>query len=271
MNDNWTNPDALKSSQYATEKNLSARIRVHEQFSTNPIDYTKWIFDRMLEDFPEKANIVEFGCGNGLIWTSNIHRIPAGWTITLTDLSQGMLDDAKRNLGDHADRFKFQVVDVQDSPFEDNQFDAALTNFMLYHVPDRIKAIGEIRRVLKDVGVLHSVTLGSGHMRQFHELVEQTTQRYIWNNSELVFRAENAVEQLQSHFGTVDTVPYDSDLRVTEAQPMVEYLMSSMRADNVTHDEIAKFREAFTQIISQKGEFFIQKEIVLFKSTGYTE
>ncbi len=269
MSEQWTNPETLKSTQYASEKNLSARIRVHEQFSTNPIDYTEWIFDHMLADFPVDADIVEFGCGNALIWTSNTHRIPEGWTITLTDLSEGMLDDAKRNLGDYAERFNFEVVDIQNVPFENNQFDVILANFMLYHVPDRDKGIGEIRRVLKDKGILHSVTLGSKHMYEFHNLVEQITSKYIWKNSELPFRAENAIEQLTKHFGKVETVPYDSDLQITEVEPMVDYLESTMRADKVTETERNAFRDKLTTIIQSKGEFFIQKEMVLFKSTDY--
>ena len=271
MIEKWTDPESLKSSQYASEKNLSARIYIHANFSTNLTDYTEWIFDHMLNDFPENARIVEFGCGNGLIWTSNAHRIPDGWDITLTDLSQGMLDDAKRNLGEHTDRFNFQVVDVQDTSFEENEFDAVLANLMLYHVPDRHKGIGEIRRVLKDNGILHSVTLGSGHMKQFHDLVEQITSHYIWRNNDLPFRAENAVEQLSTHFGTVETIPYESNLRVTEIEPMVDYLASTMRADKIGSEDHDTFRKKLTAIIAEKGEFFIQKETVLFKSKGYAQ
>jgi len=270
-NSSFTDPDKLKSSQYVNDKNLSARIRLHEQFSTNPIDYTEWIFDRMLEDFPANANIVEFGCGNGLIWHTNTHRIPEGWTITLTDLSQGMLDDARRNLGEHADRFAFRVIDIQNIPFDDNQFDAVLANFMLYHVPDRQNAISGIRRILKDDGTLHSVTLGSNHMIEFHQLMQQAIQHYTWNNGDLLFKAENAVEQLQAHFGHIETIPYDSDLHLTEAQPMVEYVASTARLDTVTHDELGKFSQLVTGIIQCDGAIDIQKAVVLFKSTGYAQ
>lgn len=267
----FTNPEKLKSSQYANEKNLSARIYVHHKFSTNPIDYPIWIFDQMLEDFPSNANIVEFGCGNALIWSANTHRIPQGWTITLTDLSQGMLDDARQNLGDHASRFNFQVVDIQDIPFEDNQFDAVIANFMLYHVPNRPQAIQGLRRILKADGIVHSVTFGKNHMREFNQLIEQAVPHYEWRPDTLPFNVDNALEELGQSFGRVQTIPYESNLRVTEAQPMVEYLGSTARIEHVTHDELAIFRNLVTDIIDAKGEFFIQKEIVLFKSTGYAQ
>lgn len=272
MTNKWfTDPDKLKSSQYASEKNLSARIYVHEKYSTNPIDYPIWIFDQMLDDFPADADIVEFGCGNGLIWTSNANRIPDGWTITLTDLSQGMLDDAQTNLGEHADRFDFRVVDVQDIPFENSQFDAVIANFMLYHVPDRKTAIREIRRVLKDTGNLHSVTLGKRHMLEFNQLIEQAVPHYEWRPDALPFNVNNATQELGQQFETVTPVPYKNDLRVTEVQPMVEYLASTARIENVTHDELAKFRTLVEEIITTKGELYVQKQVVLFKSKGYAQ
>jgi SAM-dependent methyltransferase len=270
MTNKWfTDPDKLKSSQYATEKNLSARINVHEKYSTNPVDYPIWIFDRMLEDFPQDANIIEFGCGNALIWTNNTHRIPDGWTITLTDLSQGMLDDAKQNLGDFAKRFNFQVVDIQDAPFEDNQADAIMANFMLYHVPDRAKAIEELRRVLKSYGVLHSVTLGSNHLLEHLQLVERVVPQYKWNNGDLPFRADNAIKELSTQFKSVTEIPYDDNLCITETEPMVEYLASTARIENITHDELAKYRALVEDIIAENGEFYVQKQVVLFKSEGY--
>lgn len=267
----FTDPDKLKSAQYATQNNLSARISIHEKFSTSSIDYTQWIFDRMLEDFPAKANIVEFGCGNGLIWTSNLDRIPDGWTITLTDLSGGMLHDARQNLGDHANRFTFRVMDVQDVPFDDQQYDAVMANFMLYHVPDRKLALSEIRRILKPDGILHSVTLGEKHMLEFAQLVQQVVPRYQFNADLLPFRVENAVEELVTAFDLVTPTPFDCDLRITEVEPCVAYLASTARLESVTHDELAKFRQLVTHVINTQGEFYVQKHVVLFKSTGYAE
>lgn len=232
---NWfTDPDRLKSSQYASQKNLNARITVHEKFSTNPTDYPEWIFDRMLEDFPADANIIEFGCGNGLIWKANLHRIPSSWTITLTDLSAGMLQDARANLGDMQKRFRFEVVDIQNPPFDDQQFDAAIANFMLYHVPDRAQAIRELRRVLKADGILHAVTLGKNHMREFIELALQVIPDYKWTGNALPFNTDNAQPELEHQFAQVVAIPYPCNLHITEVDPTVAYLESSARVENVS-------------------------------------
>ena len=68
-------------------------------------------------------------------------RIPAGWSITLSDFSPGMLDAAWRNLVVTGRAFQFKEIDAQSIPFEDETFDAVIANHMLYHVPDRPKAI----------------------------------------------------------------------------------------------------------------------------------
>ena len=98
---------------------------------------------------PADARILELGCGSGLLWKSSIDRIPAGWKITLSDLSPGMLDAAWRNLVVTGRTFQFKEIDAQSIPFEDETFDAVIANHMLYHVPDRGKALAEIKRVLK--------------------------------------------------------------------------------------------------------------------------
>ena len=76
-------------------------------------------------------------------------RIPSTWDITLSDLSSGMLDSAWRNLVVTGRNYKFKEIDAQEIPFEDETFDAVIANHMLYHVPDKPKAIAEIKRVLK--------------------------------------------------------------------------------------------------------------------------
>ena len=81
------------------------------------------------------------GCGSGEMWKECASRIPAGWVITLTDLSDGMLDAAWRNLVPLGRNFKFEQMDAQSIPYGDKTFDVVIANHMLYHVPDREKAL----------------------------------------------------------------------------------------------------------------------------------
>lgn len=269
----FTDSDKLKSDQYANEKNLAARIQLHSLFSTNPIDYPQWVFEHMLADFPENAKILEVGCGNGQVWTQNRGRIPVDWIMTLTDLSDGMLNDSKRNLGDIPNNLTFKTANVQDLPFEDEAFDVVMAHFMLYHVPDRPKAIAELRRVLKPNGLLHSATLGQEHMWEMNVLSKQAIPHIQFNfaATDNPFGLENGETQLRESFGMVTLTRYDCDLCITQVQPVVDYLASTGRAENISDEQLEDFRQAVEAVIAEKGEFFVQKHTGLFKAWAYTD
>ena len=81
-------PKLLKV-QYRDGTNLNARIALHARFSTAGRDFHDWLFDHIV--LPADARLLELGCGTGQMWSSVQRRVPAGWQITLTDLSSGML------------------------------------------------------------------------------------------------------------------------------------------------------------------------------------
>ena len=53
--------------------------------------------------------ILELGCGDGVLWTQNISSLPGKVSVTLSDLSSGMLRDARRAIGRKDSRFSFEA------------------------------------------------------------------------------------------------------------------------------------------------------------------
>ena len=47
--------------QYRNAANLDARIDLHSRFSTNPLNWYRWLFDHLA--LPEGARVLELGCG----------------------------------------------------------------------------------------------------------------------------------------------------------------------------------------------------------------
>ena len=147
----------LLREQYKDGSNLSARIRLHQRFSTNRYGQMRWMFDRI--QLPENARVLEVGCGTGLLWRGR-PQVPGGWRVILTDMSDGMLRETRASLAQLGHSFSYMQADAQAIPFRDESFDAVIANHMLYHVPDIPRALGEVRRVLKPSGVCYAATMG---------------------------------------------------------------------------------------------------------------
>lgn len=262
----------LRAEQYRDASNLDARIALHEQFSTNPHGLPLWIFDQV--ELPDDARIVEIGCGSGTLWAENYKRIPEGWQITLTDASPGMICETQQRLSG-SDSFRFQVANAQELPFPDESFDAVMAAHMLYHVPDRDKAFSEIVRILRPGGHLYAATNGIKHM---HELVAML--RVLdpeWPHESIStdlpnFNLQNGAEQLSPWFNEVALLGYEDSLAVTEAKPLVDYLLSTMHGQELAkHLSAEEFRRRLSTLkdslakeLAARGSIHITKDTGMF-------
>ena len=261
----FTDQQYLKTDQYKNSSNLDARAILHQRFSTNPYGWFKWVFDTLLK-LPENARILELACGNGLLWKENADRIPVGWKITLSDLSPGMLDAAWRNLVVTGRAYQFKEIDAQSIPFEDETFDAVIANHMLYHVPDKPKAIAEIKLVLKPGGRLIATTVGENHMREMNGWLTRVSGGQLSGMYSLPFVLENGVRQLQEFFNDVSVSRYQDNLEVTEVEPIIAYIRSGIAASDLLEDELAGVRTDLEIELNEKRGIFISKDSGLFEA-----
>ncbi len=211
----------LVTQQYRDGANLAARGAFLERFGTNPHQFHRWLLDQV--QVPDEATILELGCGTGVLWLKNRERIPAGWRVTLTDLSEGMLHAAQQELRQVAHHFSFAVVDAQAIPYPDGSFDAVFAHFMLFHVPDRSLALQEIRRVLRPGGRLYAATGSEHNLRELDAL--RPAQADDWGRA-TPFTLENGGDQLRACFQHVALHRYRNDVVVTEAEPLIAQMLS---------------------------------------------
>jgi ubiquinone/menaquinone biosynthesis C-methylase UbiE len=254
------------AAQYRDSSNLAARMDIHRRFSLNQYGWHPWIFDHF--KLPSRCRILELGCGPGYLWLENLDRIPAGWEILLSDFSPGMLESARKTLEKQCP-FKFKVIDAQSIPCEDNSFDAVIANHMLYHVPDRPAALAEIHRVLKPAGRFYASTVGHRHLVEIGELIRQFDLRLdTWENFGKAagsFTLENGAAQLSPWFTRIKRYRYKDALKVTDAAPLVDYLLSGR--EYIPRERQIAFREFVAREMESRGGVIpITKDSGLFVS-----
>jgi SAM-dependent methyltransferase len=174
-----------------------------------------------------------------------------------------MLDSAWRNLVVLGRSFKFEKIDAQSIPYADKTFDAVIANHMLYHVPDRKKAMAEVKRVLKNDGILFATTVGKGHMLEMYNWILRASggkQGMVT----LSFTLENGKEQLQEFFSRVELTHYPDGLRVTDSGMIAKYIRSMASAEDLLEEELQSVERELTEMMDRNGEILISKDSGLF-------
>jgi len=261
---NFVDQQYLLNEEYKDASHLNARIQFFQRFSINGVDQYRWIFDHF--DLRPNSRILELGCGPGFLWQKNLDRIPPDWTITLSDFSPGMLQEAQHNLRDSGPNFSFLVIDAQTIPLETSRFDAVIANNMLYHVPDRQRALSEIHRVLKPDGYFYASTIGEESFSEMKRLIEQTSLT-PWAER-LGFSLENGGEQLSFWFTHLDLHRLDNTLLITETEPLLQMILSGPGGSTISEETLRHLRERIDQEVTQHGGFRSTMHFGLFVAYG---
>lgn len=255
--------------QYQNASNLNARMALHRRFSTNPTGWFAWYLDQL--ELPDTCRVLELGCGPASLWKENLGRVQAGWRLFLTDFSPGMVREAAQ-INDPQQQFAFAAADAHALPFPSASFDFVMANHMLYHVPDINRALSEIRRVLRPGGRFYAATNGERHMAEVYALEDQLSAGQnsgavpplrLWSSS---FTLENGGASLRRHFATVELRHYPDGLRVTEAQPLVDYVLSMIGhfLRKIPQGSVEALRQQFEEEIRANGYIPITKDSGVF-------
>lgn len=148
-------------------------------------DWCEWLMEfrirRWRSDLWQQISrkrILEIGVGTG----KNIKFYPRGVTVTAIDFSQKMLEWARVKARKRGADIEFGLADVQRLPYAENSFDMAVATFVFCSVPDPVKGLREVRRVLKPGGrlvLLEHVVSGRFLLRLFMKSLDPVP-AHLW-------------------------------------------------------------------------------------------
>ena len=148
----------------------------------------KAVYEKMYElicSVVKDKTVLELATGTGLIAK---HIVKATAHIEATDASPEMIAEAKRD--NQSAKLHFSVQDMFRLPYADKSFDIVIVSNALHIVPQPEKALQEIKRVLKDDGVLiaptftHAGNSFSGKVRAFFMKLAGFPLRSKWTSEE---------------------------------------------------------------------------------------
>ncbi len=244
--------------QYANAGNLNTRISIHQKYSTNKMGFGNWIFSNY--KISQGMKVLELGCGTGDMWKGQEDLIDSCAGLVLSDFSEGMLENAKANLGEKPG-LEYRVIDIQNISFDDESFDVVIANMMLYHVPDIACGLSEVRRVLKKGGAFYCATFGEHGIIEF--LSKALNAYGVEDNVNKNFTLQNGKEILEPFFSDIQKLDYEDSLAVTNIDDLIEYIYSLSSMTSLSSVPKNEIREVLAKYVVN-GVLTVPKEYGMF-------
>ncbi len=248
---------AYVAAQYRDAARFDARVDIYRLYDTGQ-PWQRWLFERLRLAPGER--VLELGCGTANLWNDNAERVPAELRVVLSDLSAGMLHAARERLRPVAERFALCRIDAQAIPCAAGSFDAVIANHMLYHVPDRARALAEIERVLRPGGRALVATHVWTHLIELRELAARhgiegsflQTARRAGD-----FDLETAADELGARFTDLRVERRSSALEVRAAGPLLASVRSLQASTPPCESNLARIAAHVEREIARSGSLHV--------------
>jgi SAM-dependent methyltransferase len=217
----------LTEVQYRTQDNFVARQSIYA-YQRPKIDLPRSVI--ATAGLTGAETVADIGCGNGMYLAELARQGHAGRVVG-ADLSTGMLAAARGA----APGAGLVVGDASVLPLGDNVADVTLAPHMLNHVPDKLAAVREFRRVTRPGGKVLVVLNAADHLAEFRVLAESAAAdiglpgRLLWADAHTDGHGLNldaGARLLAQEFGQVERHDFVGELVVPGPQPLLDYVAS---------------------------------------------
>ena len=145
--DAWIQVDRTEDPRFFVKLLDATRSRLLERARMSPREFFAPLALR------PGLNVLDVGCGTG-DFLRLLATIVSPGTAVGVDLSETMIAEARQRAGENMDNLSFRVGSVLELPFPSASFDRVLATQVLLHVPDPLKALVEVQRVLAPSGAV---------------------------------------------------------------------------------------------------------------------
>ncbi len=241
-----------------------ARQTLHAKYAN--VDWFSWVSEHLAPGDTE--HVLDIGCGTGTFWQATLPATPSNLSLTLTDLSPGMVAQAQASLSitHPSHNIAYIAADATALPFAAARFDAVLAMHMMYHVPNPAGALRELARVLRPAGRCCVTVNGTDNMAELRALAAHVfgTANGGWGDTTLDAKATETL--MCSTFSNVVRHDLYDVMVVTEAEDLVSYLLSTPQADAAGARARQKIERAVHDTMKRSdGEFTIAKRLHLIE------
>lgn len=236
--------------QYADDEKLRIRKETHERYTEGGTGFQEWVMEQV--GARPGQSLLDVGSGTGEDYHPLLERVE----IVAMDLSLGMLVKVRSG--------KRVNGDAQALPFKDRTFDRVMANHMLYHVPDKVAAMREMRRVVKPGG---RVVITANSRQSYRSLWDLRNEAIAelglpeYYGVGYWFALED-VELVESVFPNVRVEEIRSAFVFPSAEPVFRYLATgpaSVETEEQRQLLFALMRPRIEEIIRREGAFRVPK------------
>jgi|SRR5215472_15434839 len=134
-----------------------------DHFDDAPLAFWERIGRRTVERFtpPTGARILDVGCGTGASALPAAQAVGPSGFVTGVDLSARLLDRARKKAKARGvSNVEFRLADMTSLEYPDDHFDAVVSVFSIFFVPDMEGLVRELWRMVRPAGKLAVTTWG---------------------------------------------------------------------------------------------------------------
>jgi SAM-dependent methyltransferase len=216
----WTDRSCLQDLQYRTDANLAARQSIYA-YQHPRLDLPARVLGLAAPRGDE--TVADVGCGNGAYLGELERRRHAGPVVGV-DFSSGMLRAARGR----APGASLIAGDAAALPLRDDASNLTLAMHMLYHVPEPLAAVRELRRITHPAGKVLVVLNGDDHLRELRDLIAGALRGIT--NEEPQLRERLALDDgenlLAGAFASVTRHDFTGELLIPRPQAVEDYVRS---------------------------------------------